>query len=92
MRVTLCGHGAVEGLALLPLYNRALERHGCDVEKGRQQQAEITAGLFAIGNSLSALEKRRQEAERQAQAQRQAAAAAAATAAAAAAADGAQAQ
>ncbi len=70
--VTLCGTQDPT-IGLLPLYNLALERYGCDVEKADQDQSSETsgaarampAGLFAIGNSLSALEKQR-EAERQA--------------------------
>lgn len=64
---------AAPGLGLFPMYNLALEHCGCDVEKEEQPQTEanqgpssmIPAGLFAIGNSLSALEQQR-EAQRQA--------------------------
>ena len=50
------------------MYRLALERYGCNVEELDQPQIgegqAMPAGLFAIGNSLSALEKQR-EAERQ---------------------------
>lgn len=65
--VTLLGTQGPAG-GLLPLYRLALERYGCNVEQDDQTQIEpgqaMPAGLFAIGNSLSALEKQR-EAERQ---------------------------
>eukprot|EP01043_Picozoa_sp_COSAG02_P044517 COSAG02_NODE_3983_length_5954_cov_60.916482_2_plen_208_part_00 len=70
--VTFCG-AQDPNVGLLPLYSLALERYGCDIEKEDQAQTSerqgaaraIPAGLFAIGNSLSALEKQR-EAERRA--------------------------
>ena len=65
--VTLLGTQGPAG-GLLPMYRLALERYGCNVEELDQPQIgegqAMPAGLFAIGNSLSALEKQR-EAERQ---------------------------
>lgn len=83
--VTLLGTQGPAG-GLLPLYRLALERYGCNVEHEDQTQIgqwqgaarAMPAGLFAIGNSLSALEKQR-EADTQAAAAHAKAAEAAAT-------------